>query len=43
MSDIKYQYAYIEGDRDKIISINDITNDNRKQYKSYKQRRLIQD
>lgn len=33
MSEIKYQYAYIEGDRDKIISINDITNDNRKQYK----------
>lgn len=33
MSEIKYQYAYIEGDRDKIVSINDITNDNRRQYK----------
>jgi len=33
MSDIKYQYAFIGEDRDEIISIKDINNDNRRQYK----------
>ena len=32
MSEIKYQYAFIDEDRKKMISINEITSDNRKQY-----------
>ena len=33
MSEIKYKYAYIDDDRDKVISIDEITDENREQYK----------
>lgn len=33
MSEIQYKYAYIDDDRDKVISIDEITDENRKQYK----------
>ena len=35
MSEIKYQHAFINNNRDRIISIDEITNQNRKQYKYY--------
>lgn len=35
MAEIKYQHAFIDNDRDNIVSIDDITNDNRKQFKFY--------
>ena len=33
MSEVKYQFAYLDDDRNEIISINEITTANRKQFK----------
>lgn len=35
MAEIKYQYAYIDNDRENIISIKEINNENRKKYRFY--------
>lgn len=35
MSKVKYQHAYIDDDRDNVISIDDITDQNRKQHKYF--------
>lgn len=35
MSEIKYQFAYIDDNRDHVVSIDEITNQNRKQHKYF--------